>query len=534
MSFDAAAFKSYFPLFQQAENRDLVYLDNAATTQKPQAVIQAISDFYTRHNGNANRASHRLARQASTIIEHARQKTAEYFQAESAKNIVFTSGATASLNFLAASLCQNLSAGDEIVLSQAEHHANLLPWQHQAAQKQLNLRFLPYDAEINDLAPLITEKTRIISLCAASNALGFRHQLDQLRPYFQQNNCTIIVDGSQLVAHEKIHLANLPCDFFIASTHKMYGPSGLGFIYGKTAALEQLSPWQYGGEMVASASLSAHTLAPIPQRFEAGTSPLASIAGFSACLTFLQQFDLYAMQQHISNLNQQLHSALQALSFVDLISRAENNLGIATFIPHKSWALHASDIAVLLDENNIAVRCGKLCAEPLLQELKLDSVLRVSLAAYNTAADIETLIAHLKQFYQESNTPHRANLASLLASKNQQQRYRQLMQLGEQLTSNADIRQDDKQIHGCESPLWLAVEAQDNRCILQIETDSRLLKGLAVLLLEQLNYQDAATIQAFDLNHFLQQLALERFINPSRQNGLQALLASIKQQCITQ
>lgn len=531
MSFDASAFKSHFPLFQQTTNRDLVYLDNAATTQKPKAVIQAISGFYTHHNGNANRASHRLARQASAMLEQARQKTAEYFQAESAKNIVFTSGATASLNFLATSLCQNLQAGDEIILSQAEHHANLLPWQHQAAQKQLRLRFLPYDADISDLASLVTDKTRIISLCAASNVLGFRHQLEQLRPYFQQNNCTILVDGAQLVAHEKISLANLPCDFFVASAHKMYGPSGLGFIYGKTAALENLSPWQYGGEMVASASLSEHTLAPIPQRFEAGTSPLAAIAGFAACLTFLQQFDLCAMQQHINKLNRQLHSALQALPFIELISRVENNLGIATFIPNQSWALHASDVAVLLDENNIAVRCGKLCAEPLLHELKLDSVLRVSLAAYNTAADIDALIACLTKLYHESGTTQHHNLASLLASNNQQQRYRQLMQLGEQLEIKADIRQQDKQIHGCESPLWLAVEAQDNHFILHIDTDSRLLKGLAVLLLEQLSGQSAATIQAFDLNHFLQQLALERFINPSRQNGLLALVSSIKQQC---
>lgn len=532
MSFDSQAFKSHFPLFQQQDNKDLVYLDNAATTQKPQTVIQALVDFYTQNNGNANRASHRLARRATEIIEQSRQRCAEFFQAESAKNIIFTSGATASLNFLASSLCQHLQAGDEIILSEAEHHANLLPWQVQAQAHYLKLRFLPMQASAEQLADLLNNNTKIISLCAVSNAVGSAYSLEQLlRPYYQKHDCSIIIDGSQLVAHEKLNLAALPCDYFIASAHKMYGPTSLGFLYGKTAALAQLKPWQYGGEMIQQASYKQHLLADIPYRFEAGTSPMAAIAGFKACLEFLQDYDMSAMRQYMQTLNQYLHKQLAQLSFIRLLSSADNNVSIASFVTTQDCSLHASDFATLLDNDNIAVRCGKLCAEPLLQGLAVDSVIRVSLAAYNNLDDIDALISSLKKHYQHSISSEKSSLAELLAAKNQQQRYRLLMQLAEQLSNKPAIRLAEHQVHGCESPLWLQVQAQDDHFVLSIDTDSRLLKGLAVILLEQLNHQSSEVIQAFELESLLQELALDRYINSSRQNGLHALVNNIKQQC---
>lgn len=523
MSFDPYIFKQHFPLFQHADNQRLVYLDNAATTQKPQMMLDAIMDYYGHYNANAQRSSHRLARQATEMIESCRQKTAHFFGAESADNIIFTSGATASLNFLAQSLCESLQAGDEILLSTAEHHANLVPWQIQAQKKQLILRFLPLDFNAETLQSYATEKTKIISLSAASNALGFIQKLDILRSIYQQQNCKIILDGAQLVAHQQLSLQQLPCHYFVASAHKMYGPSGLGFIYAKTSELESLSPWHYGGEMVEHVSLEHSTFAAPPHRFETGTSALAALAGFSATLDFLSNYCLADIQQHIQQLNTFLHSELSQLPFIQLYSQAENNIGIATFSIKDDFHLHAADIAALLDQDDIAIRCGKLCTEPLLNALGVEAVIRVSIAAYNNVDDIQRVLSCLKQLAQLPKQAQNTDLQELFDCDNSQQRYRLLMLLGSQLANNNAIRSEDNRLHGCESPLWLQVEKHGELYQLSIDTDSRLLKGLAVLLLHYLNNKDAQTIQAFDLDALLQQLKLQRYITPSRQNGLKTL-----------
>lgn len=529
MPFDPIAFKANFPLFQQAENQRLVYLDNAATTQKPQAVIDAISHFYCHSNANAHRSSHRLARQATTLLEQTRQKTADFLGANSHKEIVFTSGATAALNLLAFSLCQNLQAGDEILLTVAEHHANLVPWQIQAQQKQLKLRFLPLNFSQQDLEQALTEQTKIISLCAASNALGFLHDLELLRPLHTSGKVKIVLDGSQIIAHRAIQLKHLPCDFFVASAHKMYGPTGLGILYGKKALLEQLSPWQTGGEMIKSVSLQAATFAETPQRFEAGTSNLAAIAGFSACLDFCNTQDRQAMQQFEQQLCAELHQALASIAQITLLSQADHNVGIATFAPNQQTELHAADVATLLDEQDIAVRCGLLCTEPLWQQLQQTSVIRVSLAAYNTSADIQRLCQALREIFSEQQKTENPTIERLFNCKDSQQRYKQLMQLGAQHVCANPIREERYLIKGCESALWLSVSKNaQQQFTIDIDSDSRLLKGLAVLLLHYLDGKEADSILAFDLSALLQRLNLQRYLTESRQNGLFELVTAIK------
>lgn len=540
MSFDPHAFKASFPLFSQPENQQLVYLDNAATSQRPQCVVDAINHFYTHSNANTHRSSHRLARAATAMLEKTRQKTADFFGAEQAENIVFTSGATASLNLLAHSLCRHLQPGDEIVLSRAEHHANLVPWQMQAQQKGLVLRFLADNNgvfSIQDAAAVLTDKTRIVSLTAASNVLGFINPVEKLAGLLNREQTRLIIDGSQIVAHQPVNLRQLDCDFFVCSAHKFYGPTGIGILYGKTGLLNTLPPWQGGGEMIRHVGLHRSSYADAPQRFEAGTASLAAIAGLSACIDFLQQQDRAAMHAYEQQLLHYLHQRLQKLPFIQVISSTRHNVGIAAISPAKQWPLSCADIAHYLDEADIAVRSGHLCAEPLLEALQQTAVLRISLAAYNTEADINLLINTLQQLHDGSHKAEALendklsglDINRLLQQKTYPQRYKMLMQWADHISEKPAIRTDKNRVSGCESNVWLTAQQQDGRYSFFIDSDSRFIKGLAALLLLHTNGTTAQAIQAFDAEALFSSLGLDKHLSPSRQNGFYALLKQMRE-----
>src|SRR5690554_2114543 len=453
MAFDPLRFKAQFPLFAQPENQRLVYFDNAATTQKPQCVIDAISNFYLYSNANAHRSSHRLACKATEIIEGTRKTLAVFLGAEHAQQIVFTSGATASLNLLAYSLCHDLEAGDEIVLSRTEHHANLVPWQIQAQQKKLKLRFLDDQNGIiqsQQATSLINDKTRIVALSAASNVLGQINPIEAIAKLMDKKRCKLVVDGSQIIAHQTLQLDASASDFFVGSAHKFYGPSGVGFVYAKPGLLDALPPWQAGGEMIEHVGLEHSQYSKAPQRFEAGTAPLAAIAGLGAAVRFLQQQDRLGLQAYENTLIHGLHTKLAQLPFIKLHSQAENNLGIAIISPADNWNISCSDIAQLLDEDDIAVRSGHLCAQPLLAVLEETAVLRISIAAYNSEDDILRLIAAL-QAIKDNTSPNQSidrddlstlAIDDLLQEKGYQQRYKKLMQWAAAISDKPDVRQE--------------------------------------------------------------------------------------------
>ncbi|MYM64554.1 aminotransferase class V-fold PLP-dependent enzyme [Pseudomaricurvus sp. HS19] len=556
MSFDNAAFKQQFPLFQHPENAALVYLDNAATTQRPQCVIDAMVDFYSRFNANTHRSSHRLARQATAMVERVRGQAAAFVNAAGSDEIIFTRGATEALNLLAAGLCANLQPGDEILLSAAEHHANLVPWQMAAERYQLKLRFVPLANGApawERLPECVSERTRIVSLTAASNALGFATPLAGLRAAVG-NDVVLIVDASQRLAHETLDVQALGIDFLLGSAHKFYGPTGIGLLYGRRRQLQSLPPWQGGGEMITRVTLESSDYAEAPHRFEAGTSSLAAIAGLGACLEFLQGQDRAAMQRYESHLCRYLHTELQQLCLQRPLrlltafrynegrySEGRDNVGIAALAPMPGCGVAMADLGHWLDEHDIAVRVGHHCAEPLSVELGVGATLRVSLAGYNNRADVDALVAALASYPWDEVSATAADveredavwpaedfsslsLSDLRDQGSWQKRYRQLTRWAGLLQPKPALRLDANRVPGCESPVWIVHRCVEGRHQYLIDTDSRVLQGLAVLLLLLLNDRTGAELATVDVEAQFAELGLEKYLSESRNNGFRALV----------
>jgi cysteine desulfurase/selenocysteine lyase len=550
MTFNSAEFKQAFPLFSHPENENLVYLDNAATTQRPQAVIDAIADFYGRYNANTHRSSHRLARAATEMVERVRQQLAEFIHAKTPNEIIFTRGATEALNLLASSIGETLNAGDEIILSAAEHHANMVPWQMLAEKKNLVLRFLPDDnglPKLSALSELLNKKTKVVSLTAASNALGFCLPIETIKSQLP-SDCVFIVDASQRLAHDTIDVVKVNCDFLVGSAHKFYGPTGIGFLYGKATLLNTLPPWQGGGEMIKVVELSGSQFASSPHRFEAGTSALAAIAGLGACLAFLDSIDRQSLALYEHHLTRYLHTELSALCQglpLRLLTRFEGNVGIAALAPTSDSSASAMDIATWLDGSDIAVRVGNHCAQPLMRQIGESGSLRVSLAGYNNRDDIDRLVAAIKsvpafgaQVVVVDTVPTMSDLwrmaelegldiADLQQQNSWQKRYRQLTRWADILRPQPTIREQTNQVHGCETDVWMIHRQIDGLNQFAFDADSRVIKGLIVLLLLLVNNRSSTTIRQLDFPRIFSDLGLEKYMSPSRSNGFKSLVDQI-------
>ena len=544
-------FKRAFPLFQQPENRQLVYLDNAATTQKPQVVIDALCDFYLHSNANTHRSSHRLARRATDMLEGVRRDAVQFLGAASAREIIFTRGATEGLNLLAHSLCADLEPGDEILLSTAEHHANLVPWQMVAERRRLVIRYLPEVAgvpQFERLPEALSTRTRIVSITAGSNALGFRTDLAQVRRDLAGRDLSWVVDAAQLAAHESIDVQAIGCDFLVCSAHKFYGPTGIGLLYGRESLLERMPPWQGGGEMIADVDLQSSHYADLPHRFEAGTSSLAEIAGLGAAIHFLRAQNRVAMAAHEQHLLHLAHKEIQPIAQVNLLTSAENNLGILTLA---SEHFAPVDLMQWLDGRDIAVRVGHHCAQPLARAAGHNATLRASLAAYNTEQDVERFVDAVREFVQQLDgapkitTPQAGghsgdvnrevewpeddlaalDIEQLRQQKNWQDRYRTLMGWSKVIGPKPQIRREENLVSGCESSAWLVHREAGGRHYFAIDSDSRIVKGLAALLLCQLDGKPGAEIDEGAIRAVFVELGLDQQLSTSRSNGFSALLA---------
>lgn len=535
MKFDPQQFKARFPLFAQPQNRELVYLDNAATTQRPQVVIDAISAFYLHSNANTHRSSHRLARQATAMLERVRAQAAAFFGLDAAAGVVFCHGATAGLNLLAHSLTRELPPGAEIILSEAEHHANLVPWQRVAQERQLQLRFVPA-AAINaaSLQALLSENTRIVALTAASNALGTRSDLAAVAALLRDRNIRWVVDGSQLAAHARVNVQVLGCDFFVCAPHKFYGPTGVGLVLGQPRRWAELPPWQSGGDMIDSVTLTHATYAEPPHRFETGTPPLAAIAGLGALFDWLAGQDRDAMQAHEQDLLVYAHQQLGALAGLELLTVPARNVGIIALVPAPATGWSAADLGVWLDEQDIAVRVGQHCAMPLMAQLGAAASLRVSLAAYNTRADIDRLVTALRTALQQrwevpvasaaKDDLSGCSLARLEALGSWQARYKQIMHWAGCIQPKPALRTEANRVSGCEAAAWLGHCCINGRHWFTLDSEARVVRGLAVVLLLLIDGRTTAELQALDVEATFAGLGLERHLSPSRRHGLRALL----------
>ncbi|HCT2508102.1 TPA: SufS family cysteine desulfurase [Aeromonas dhakensis] len=390
--------RSQFPaLAQEVNGHPLVYLDNAATTQKPQTVLDAINHYYRADNANVHRAAHALSGRATRAFEDARETVARFINAPRSHEVIWTRGTTEAINLMAQSWgISELRAGDEVVLSTLEHHANIVPWQLVAQRTGAVIRVVPLD-ERGDLdmaayLAMLGPRTRLVSVAHVSNALGTVNPVEQIVAAAKAVGALTLIDGAQAVAHLEVDVQTIGCDFYVFSGHKLYGPTGIGVLWGRTELLERMPPWQAGGEMIDRVSFSGTTFNSLPFKFEAGTPHIAGAIGLAAAIDFVMEQERGLLASHEAVLTDYLVAGLRQVPGLHLVGEPRQRAGAVSFLLAD---IHPQDAATLLDMQGIALRVGHHCAMPLMESLGIGGTMRASLACYNNRDDVDALLAAL-------------------------------------------------------------------------------------------------------------------------------------------
>jgi cysteine desulfurase / selenocysteine lyase len=402
---DFADLKADFPVLNEtAHQKPIVYLDNAATTQKPIQVIEAVSDYYSHYNANIHRGVHTLSVKATEAYENTRQLIRNFINAPSLHEIIFTSGATESINLVAHCFERSqLKAGDEIILSRMEHHSNIVPWQLVAEQIKAQIKVIPItesgELDIQALKELISAKTKLIAIAHISNAIGTINPVEQIIQIAHQHHIPVLIDGAQAISRMPIDVKQLDCDFYAFSGHKMYGPTGTGILYAKSKWLEQMPPYQGGGDMIAEVSFEGTRYSKLPYKFEAGTPNIAGIIGLNAAINYLNAVGMENIALHEQRLLHYAHEQLAKIDGLKIIGNATNKSAVISFIMP---GIHPHDIGTFLDCEGIAIRAGHHCAMPLMKHFNLTATARVSFGLYNTKEDVDqlfTAMLKLQRFF---------------------------------------------------------------------------------------------------------------------------------------
>ncbi|MFC0013682.1 MULTISPECIES: cysteine desulfurase [Allobacillus] len=396
-----AEVRKQFPILEQEVNgHPLVYLDSAATSQKPQVVIDAINDYYERNNSNVHRGVHTLGSRATEDYEGARDKVREFINASSIKEVVFVRGTTTAINLVASSYGrQNLSEGDEIVLTKMEHHSNIIPWQQVAKETGAKLKYLPLYEDgtisLDDVREAVTDRTKIVAVTHVSNVLGTINPIKEMAKIAHEHGAVIAVDGAQSVPHMKVDVQDLDVDFYAFSGHKMIGPTGIGVLYGKQSLLENMEPVEFGGEMIDFVHLYESTWKELPWKFEGGTPIIAGAVGLAAAIDFLNDVGLDEIEKHEHDVVQYAMEKMNEIDGMTIYGPdAQERAGLVTF---NLAGVHPHDLATALDSLGIAVRAGHHCAQPLMRELEVAATARASFYLYNDKKDVDHLVEGLKK-----------------------------------------------------------------------------------------------------------------------------------------
>jgi cysteine desulfurase / selenocysteine lyase len=396
--FDPHAVKRDFPILRERVNgRPLVWLDNAATTQKPRAVIERLQYFYEHENSNIHRAAHTLAARATEAYESARDKVRRFINAPSAKDVIFVRGATEGINLVAQSWGRrNINAGDEIVISWLEHHANIVPWQQLASEKGARLRVAPVDSRgqviLEEYEKLLGPRTKLVSITQVSNALGTIVPVQEMTQSAHRHGACVLIDGAQAVSHTRADVQVLDCEFYVFSGHKVFAPTGIGVVYGKSAILEHMPPWQGGGNMIQDVTFEKTLYQAAPNRFEAGTGNIADAVGLGAALDYVTALGIENIARYEHELLEYGTERLREVPGLTLIGTARDKAGVLSFVLDGQ---RTEEVSAMLDQEGIAVRSGHHCAQPILRRFGLESTVRASLAPYNTREDLDALVAAL-------------------------------------------------------------------------------------------------------------------------------------------
>jgi cysteine desulfurase/selenocysteine lyase len=555
--FNVARARRDFPILSlRVEGNPLIYLDNAATTQKPRAVIDKLSQCYKLSNANVHRGSHHLSNLATTQYENARQTLANFINASSYKELIWCKGTTEAINLVAQSLAKYwLNAGDTILVSTSEHHANIVPWQLVSQYCHSKVIEIPLTDDLNiDIQAyqqlLIEHRPKVVAIGHVSNATGIIHPIKALVAKAKEVGALTLIDGAQAIAHIDVDVQAIGCDFYCFSGHKCFGPTGIGALWGKEHILNRMPPWQGGGEMINKVSFAGTDFNTLPFKFEAGTPAIADSIAFAEAIDYLQQQDRQAIARHEQELFKSLHQGCSAITGVNVISPIDNNVGIVSFTVA---GLHHQDIALLLNQNGIAVRSGHHCAMPLMQHLNIDGTLRASISFYNTQEEITAFITALAQVItllktenneaqtQQQQGAHQISqdtgfieqqwlclsnlpvaeevIQTLVNAKTWQQRFSYLLSLGQHLATPAPQLLDNEfRLQQCESGVWLRKQQNSTKIYYQVWSDAAIMRGLIVMLLccqQQANS---------NIDSFLTNVKLSQFLSPSRTNGVRAII----------
>lgn len=388
-----------FPILEtKIEGRPLIYLDNAATSQTPNAVVDTIEYMYRNLKANVHRGVHTLSQLATDRQEATREKVRQYINAESSKEIIFTRGTTEAINLVASSFGDKLTHGDEIIITAMEHHANIVPWQLLQRNKRIRLRIVPIneqgEVKIEDYEDLFTDNTRFVSLCHVSNVLGTVNPVKRMIEIAHSHGVPVLVDGAQAVSYLKVDVQDLDADFYAFSAHKMYGPTGVGVLYGKQKMLEAMSPYQGGGEMISTVTFEKTTFAQLPYKFEAGTPDFVGIAAFGTALDYINNIGIENIAEHEDKLLKAATEGLMKIPGMRIFGTSEEKSAVISFLVND---INSYDMGTILDKLGIAVRTGHHCAEPLMHRLGIEGTVRASFGVYNTIEEVEQFVAAVER-----------------------------------------------------------------------------------------------------------------------------------------
>jgi cysteine desulfurase/selenocysteine lyase len=565
--FDVRRVRDDFPaLHQKVHGKPLVYLDNAATTQKPRAVLATLDHFYRADNANVHRAVHQLSERATRAYEDARLKVQGFLNAAESREIIFTKGTTEGINLVAQTFGrQHVGEGDEVIISAMEHHSNIVPWQMLCQEKGAKLRVVPMNDAgeflLEEYEKLLGPKTKLVSVVHLSNALGTINPVEQIIQMAHRRGVPVLVDGAQSVPHLGVDVRALDCDFLVYSGHKVYGPTGIGVLYGKAALLEAMPPWQGGGDMISSVTFEKTTYNALPYKFEAGTPHIAGVIGLGAAIDYVQSVGIKAVAAHEEELLKYATEQLGQVPGLRLVGTARHKGGVLSFVLEDP-PIASLDVGTRLDTEGVAVRTGHLCCQPVMNRMGIDSTTRASLGLYNTREDVDALVAALRKIVAAESAKVRAKESApappdrkagpvypepAAASPqeaagelveafeflgNQEDRYQYIIDLGEKLLPlPEEERTEANRVHGCMSIVFLTARKRPGtQDVLDFLADSNadIVRGLIALLQRVFSGQSAKQILAFDVEGFFRKLGLDQHISPGRRNGLASMVQRVR------
>lgn len=557
--FDVNAIRAQFPILQtQSHGHPLVYLDNGATTQKPRAVIDRLVRYYEAENANIHRGVYELSQRATSAYEEARRTVARFLNAADEREVIFTRGTTEAINLVASSFGRAfLKAGDEIIVSAVEHHSNIVPWQMIAGAVGATLRVIPMNDAgellLDEYARLLGPRTRLVAVNHVSNALGTINDVQRIVTLAREVGAAVLVDGAQWVAHAPTDVQALGCDFYCFSGHKLYGPTGIGALWGRRELLEKMPPYQGGGDMIESVSFAATTYAGLPNKFEAGTPDIAGAVGLAAAIDFVASVGFSNLAPHEAQLLRRATERLGAIRGLRIIGSAARKAGVVSFVIDDP-PIAPLDMGMKLDQAGIAVRTGHHCCQPIMDRLAISATIRASFAMYNTLAEVDGLADAIERIIAEerSRRPAAANdvvayppasapspraaadeLAenfAFLEERDAKNQY--VIDLGEALPHTFDLlKRVTPRVAGCMSEVYLLTRrspADPQTLEFVADANADIVRGLIAILQRLYSGQSAREILAFDIEGFFRAIGLDQFITTQRRNGLAGMIARIR------